>query len=229
MPVFYAAYTFISEPETYWWPLNREVPIAFSSSLLWANIVGYVVPTVLMFIPWSSPYAVQNFEALWQASPMFVPLFCQILGYFRAPSSSDEPAKKGNRDFPDVAYLKNIYVVTGALGLLLHVFCAVKISASHDVSFDSVFWPNFSPQPKPLGEGLRAIFMADFWGFYIATYIWLCMAVWDVKRVGRTRVNVVKASILIAIGHLLIGPGASMSAVWYWRENALAKQMFPRV
>jgi hypothetical protein len=103
----------------------------------------------------------------------------------------------------------------------------VKISASDDISWTSVFWPDFSPQSKPLGEGLRSIFLADFWGFHTATYVWLCMAVWDIKRVGRTVTDVAKASILIAAGNLVVGPGATMSAVWYWRENALAKQIFP--
>ncbi|KIW73680.1 hypothetical protein PV04_01778 [Phialophora macrospora] len=34
MPLYYACYTYVSEPETYWWPLNRPVPIQFAMSLL---------------------------------------------------------------------------------------------------------------------------------------------------------------------------------------------------
>jgi hypothetical protein len=52
------------------------------------------------------------------------------------------------------------------------------------------------------------------------------MAVWDLKRVGRTTVNVRRVTALIALGHAIIGPGAAMSAVRWWRECALAKTSF---
>jgi hypothetical protein len=229
MPIYYAAYTYVSEPETYWWPLNREVPIQFAASLTWAITIGYALPTVLMFLPWKDPYTLQNFEALWQASPMLVPLICGILAYFYKKRNNIVPvARKAKQVFPDVQHLKTLYVFTGALGLVLHVYCLAKILASSDMSMASVFWPDFAAQPKALGEGLRAIFLADFWGFHVATYAWLCMAAWDLKRMGRTAVDVGKSSALIALSCLVVGPGATMSAVWYWREGALAETCFAR-
>lgn len=229
MPIYYAVYTFISEPETYWWPLNREVKLQHAASLLWANILGYVLPTLLMFTPWKSPFAIQNFESLWQVSPMLVPLICATLASLYAKKNNvvDTP-KKAKQMFPDLPYLKNIYLVTGCLGFALHVYCMVKIVRSPSMTLASVFWPDFSAQLKPFGEGLRLIFLADFWGFYVATCAWLCMAVWDLKRVGRTDVNVRKASGLILLSHFVLGPGATMSAVWSWREDVLAKTCFTK-
>ncbi|KAL6406619.1 FAD-binding domain containing protein [Ilyonectria robusta] len=227
MPIYYAVYTYISEAETYWWPLNREVQIQFASSLLPAVLIGYTLPTILMFIPWNSPNTVQNLESLWQVSPMLVPLMCGILGhlYTRRHSLVQTP-KKANQLFPDVPHLNMVYVVTGVLGLVLHVYCVAKITLSPNISLASVFWPDFTGQSKSFGQGLIALFLADFWGFHIATYAWLCMAVWDLKRMGRTAVNVGNASTIIALSSLIIGPGATMSAVWYWRENALARTCF---
>jgi hypothetical protein len=227
MPIYYAVYTYISEQETYWWPLNREVPTQSAVSLIWANMIGYTFPTILMFSPWSDPYSVQNFEALWQFSPMLVPLLCNIFGGFYSRNNNHgQTPRKAKQAFPDLPHLKKLYVVSGLLGLSLHVYCIAKIVTSSDLSLTSVFWPDFTAQPKTLGEGLRALFLADFWGFEAATYGWLCMAVWDVKRVGRTRVDIRKASALIAVASLIVGPGAAMSAVWYWREGALAMTSF---
>lgn len=227
MPIYYAVYTFISESETYWWPLNREVRPEFATSLKWAVNIGYTLPTILMFAPWISPYTIQNFESLWQVSPMLVPTLCSVLGYYyRKTHGISNTSRTAKQTFPDLSELKKLYVMTGALGVALHVYCISKIVLSPDLNLASVFWPDFSAQAKPFGEGLRSLFMADFWGFYIATYGWLCMAVWDLKRVGRTTVNVRKISALIALGHAIIGPGATMSAVWYWRESALAKTSF---
>lgn len=229
MPIYYAAYTFVSEPETYWWPLNREVPVQFAASLIWAVVIGYVLPTVLMFVPWKDPYTLQNFEALWQVSPMLVPLMCSGLAYvYKKRNNIVFEPRKAKASFPDVAHLKTLYLVTGSLGLMLHVYCLTKILASPNLSMASVFWPDFSAQPKALGEGLRTIFLADFWGFHVATYAWLCMAAWDLKRMGRTAVDVGKSSALIALSSIVVGPGATMSAVWYWRESALAETCFAK-
>jgi hypothetical protein len=229
MPIHYAIYTYISEPETYWWPLNREVKIQHATSLIWAVMVGYTLPTILMFIPWKDPNTMQNFEALWQVCPMIVPLICGILGYFYVRRHSLKPVSPAAKQvFPDIAHLKMLYVVSGVLGLVLHFYCLARICSSPNISLTSVFWPDFSAQRKAFGEGLRALFLTDFWGFYVATYAWLCMAVWDVKRMGRTAADIGKSSALIALSSFVIGPGATMSAVWYWRESALAKTGFAR-
>jgi len=227
MPIYYAVYTYISEPETYWWPLNREVKIQHATSLVWAVIIGYLLPTILMFLPWKDPNTIQNFEALWQLSPMLVPLICNIRGYLYAKKHNLKPVSPSAKQvFPDIAHLKKLYIISGTLGFLLHVYCLARISSSPSVTLGAVFWPDFSPQPKALGEGLISLFLTDFWGFHLATYVWLCMAVWDVKRMGRTTAGIGRSSALIALSSLVIGPGATMSAVWYWREGALAKTGF---
>lgn len=227
MPIYYAVYTYFSEPETYWWPLNREVPIQYAASLMWAVMIGYALPTVLMFLPWTDANTIQNFETLWQVSPMLVPLFCSVLGYVYVKQHNIKPVSRvAKQAFPDVAHLKKLYVVSGALGVLLHIYCVARIFSSSEISFASVFWSDLSMQPKPFGEGLLALFLTDFWGFFAATYAWLCMAVWDLRRMGRTDVDTAKASAIIALSNVAIGPGATMSAVWYWREVALARTSF---
>jgi hypothetical protein len=227
MPIYYAAYTFVSDPETYWWPLNREVPIQYARSLIWAIMIGYTLPTILMFWPWESPYAIQNFESLWQPCPVFVPIICSSLGYYYVKKNKLVPVSRTAKEsFPDLPHLKLIYVITGALGFMLHSYTIIKILSSSELSLKSVFWPDFAAQPKDFGEGLRALFLVDFWGFHVASYAWLCMGVWDLKRMGRSAVDMGKASALIALSSFIIGPGATMSAVWYWRENALARTSF---
>lgn len=230
MPVYYAVYTYMSEPETYWWPLNREVKIQHAQSLIWAIIIGYTLPTIFLFVPWGNAVTIQNFAALWQISPMLVPLICSILGSSYAKLHNLKPvSRRANEVFPDLVHLKRLYIVTGVLGLVLHAYCITRITSSSDMSLKSVFWPDFSVQRRPFGQGLQVLFLTDFWGFYIASHAWLCMAVYDVKRMGRTTVALGKACALITLSAFIIGPGATMSAVWYWREKALAKTSFAKV
>ncbi|KIX00082.1 uncharacterized protein Z518_10219 [Rhinocladiella mackenziei CBS 650.93] len=177
MPIYYAAYTYVSKPETYWWPLNREVPIQFANSLMRAVMIGFTLPTILIFIPWKDPYTIQAFESLWQPSPMFVPFICSVLGYVYVKRHNlKQVSGKAADPFPDVPILQNLYIVSGILSVLLHIYSLAKIVSSPNLSLMSVFWPDFTAQPKAFGEGLRALFLADFWGFYAAMYGWLCMA-----------------------------------------------------
>jgi hypothetical protein len=228
MPLYYAAYTWASDAKPYWWPLSREVPAWYARTLLPAIIIGYAVPTVLMFMPWKNPVWIQNFEAMWQPSPMFVPLLTVIFAKiycWRYPQKKNPPTPNA-RDVPaDLTYLTRIYVVTGMMGAILHfgVMFQLLTSTDRNHKLTTVFYPDFGAEKKSLSEGLRSVFMADFWGFYVASYIWCCSAVWDLKRVGRTTVDVGKASALIFLANIVVGPGAALSGVWYWREVAMAR------
>ncbi|KAH6977419.1 hypothetical protein BKA56DRAFT_674234 [Ilyonectria sp. MPI-CAGE-AT-0026] len=234
MPIYYAVYTWISDVESYWSPLKRFVPIEYAKTLLAANFLGYILPTILMFIPWSNPYTIQNFEALWQVSPMLVPLFAMIFGTIYAwqnPKPSEEKLTPPSKGEPfDLVSLKLIYVVTGACGVFLHWGIMIKLLTSIDpgLTFGSVFLPDWSATAKPLGEGIKNLFLADFWGYYLASYVWCASAVWDLNRVGQTDVDITTASVAILAGHFIIGPGAAMSAVWYYREDAMALHIVPR-
>lgn len=228
MPLYYSAYTFISDAEPYWWPLSREVPIHHAKALLPAILIGYAVPTVLMFTPWKSPTTIQNFAALWQVSPMLVPMLTVIFGmiYTRLNVQKGTPKpREADEEFADVPYLKRVYVVVFVLGSMLHVGVISQIwwSADPELTMASVFSPDFSATAKSLGEGLRALFMADFWAFWIASYVWCASSVWDLKRVGRTNAHVGKASALIFLANFVVGPGAAMAGTWYWRESAMAR------
>lgn len=227
MPLYYIAYTLSSDTEPYWWPLRREVPARYVVSILPAILVGYVLPTILMFAPWTNPLTIQNFTALYQISPMLLPVLIFVFAFFynrihplknqQTPNAADVP-----RDFPN---LKAIYLVTFILGVVLHatIMFSLLTSSNPELSLCSVFIPDFTAQTKALGEGLRDLFLADFWAFFFASYVFCCQAVWDIKRVGRTTVDIGKASALILLANFVVGPGAAMVGCWYWRELAMAR------
>ncbi|KAF7557439.1 hypothetical protein G7Z17_g749 [Cylindrodendrum hubeiense] len=233
MPLYYAVYTWISDVEPYWWPLRRAVPLQNAKVLLAASLIGYFLPTILMFFPWGSSEAAQYTETFWQPSPIYVPLLSTALGAVYRFLNPDRPGEKTcprAKDKPaDVALLKQVYAVTGILGVLLHWYVLFGTLNSHYVSLVSVFVPDFSLYPMPLADGAHNIFLVDFWGFVVASYVWCVAAVWDLKRVGRTTANVTKAGLVILAAHFLLGPGAAMSAVWYWREEVMAIRIFSSV
>ncbi|KAL5350738.1 hypothetical protein ACLOAV_004307 [Pseudogymnoascus australis] len=228
MPLYYAAYTLVSESESYWWPLSREVPIQYADSMIWAVMIGYTLPTIVMFIPWKDPFTLQNIEACWQLSPMLVPLLCTIFAYFYPSQRSNAAQKprKANEPPADIEPLQRLYAVTGILGVLFHIYCVFRAFYDPELSISAVFWPDFVTQEKTLGEGVKFMFLIDVWALEVATYVWSCQALWDLKRVGRSRANIPKAAALIAVSTVILGPGATLCAVWYWRETKLAQTSF---
>lgn len=228
MPIYYAVYTFISDAESYWWSLNRRIPMEHSKTILPATLIGYALPTILMFVHWDHPSTAQNFEVLWQFAPMLVPFLLTVSGAVYRRLYKIKSLASVSDYSEDIPYLKNLYAITGILGVILHFTIMAKLlgSSAPNISVRSVFGPDFAPGPKSLGEGLRNLFLVDFLGFVLATYVWCVSAVWDLKRVGRTTVHVGKASLLLLVAHVFIGPGAVHSAVWYWREERLGRTMF---
>ena len=226
MPLYFAIYTALSNKDTYWWPLSREVPLHYAQSILPAVIFGYVVPTLGMFWKWSNPLVAQGFTAFWQPSPAYVQVLIVLLAYsyqYIRPVAAHQ-YRKAHAELPDMRYLKQVYAITFFLGLILHVAVVFGLLLTSDphLSLSSVFKPDWSAVEQTPGEGLRNLWLADFYGFFLASTIWTISAVWDIKRVGRTTVNVYNAAAGILLANILVGPGATMSGVWYWREIAMA-------
>ncbi|OBT85989.1 hypothetical protein VE02_06384 [Pseudogymnoascus sp. 03VT05] len=191
-------------------------------------MIGYTLPTIILFIPWTDPFTLQNIEACWQLSPMLVPLLCTIFAYFHPSqrSKATQQSQKANKTPPDIEPLKRLYVVTGIAGVLFHVYCVARAFYDPELSLSSVFWPDFFTQKKTLGEGVKFMFLIDVWALEVATYVWSCQEVWDLKRVGRSNAHIPKAAALIAMSTVVLGPGATLCAVWHWRETRLAQTSF---
>lgn len=58
-PLYYAAYIWASADENYWWPLSRQVPTPYAKTILPALLLGYLLPTLLMLLPYSAPSVLQ--------------------------------------------------------------------------------------------------------------------------------------------------------------------------
>lgn len=134
-----------SNAEPYLWPLSRLVPAHYVKVILPSVVIGYVLPTMIMFVPWTSQATTQTFEAVWWASPMITSLLTFVGGMLlkklvpppiKTPHAADEPK--------DLPYLKRIYFTTFTIGVALHlgVSFGVFLSSNPNISLSSVFIPN---------------------------------------------------------------------------------------
>jgi hypothetical protein len=223
MPIWFAAYTWKSDSEHYWGPLSREIPLTYARFILPAVLIGYLLPTILMFWPWESLSTAQAMTAFWQPAPIVVQILVMIFAFLQGTRSSSH-TKAANLKPKDLEYLRVIYSVAFALGVVLHVAVVYILATSSDpdLTFQAVFKPNWTIGRQTYGEGLRNLWLPDFYGLFVASTFFCCAAVWDLNRVGKTTVNTFKAYFVLLVATVLVGPGAMMIGCWYWRELAMA-------
>ncbi|ATZ46386.1 hypothetical protein BCIN_01g09920 [Botrytis cinerea B05.10] len=226
-PIFYTAYTLFSNAEPYWWPLSRLVPAHYMKVILPCILFCYALPTLLLFLPSQSqslPLTL-TLDSLFRYTPILTSLLTLLTSTIlkklippptATPTASHTPA--------DIPHLRTLYLTTFILGLLLHITILAQILFSNNpiLSLPSIFLPN-TPITNTSTPNLHSYFLVEFWSFYLATYIWCCNAVWDIKRVGRTTVDVGKAAVLLLLANVAVGPGAALVGCWYWREAQMAR------
>ncbi|KAK7894825.1 hypothetical protein LTR67_005564 [Exophiala xenobiotica] len=229
VPLYYLAYLRDSRGSQYWSAESRRVPLAYAKALLPALIIGYLVPTILMFLPYSEEnyWTTQGTVALWQPSPWFVNAILWACSSFYARSGTE--AEESVSTLADVKYLGSIYSVAFIASAIAHVvtMSVCLFSGDWQHSFGHVFVPDNITHDTPLSDALRMIFQVDFWIISAASLVWAYVAVWDLKRIGKTNVSLIQTAAAILLGSIVVGPAAAVTGVWYWREHIMAKKMSP--
>ncbi|KAF7929356.1 uncharacterized protein EAE98_005274 [Botrytis deweyae] len=224
-PIFYTAYTLFSNAEPYWWPLSRLVPAHYMKAILPCLLLCYIIPTLLLILPLPLPLTLtQIFPLLPPLTTLLTFLSSTILKTLIPPPTQTPTA---SHTPTDIRPLRTLYLSTFILGLLLHLTSLIYIFLVPNplLSLSSIFLPTLSNTtlsnipPSPL----HTYFLINFWSFHLATYIMCCNAVWDIKRVGRTTIDVGKAAALLLLANVLVGPGAALVGCWYWREVQMAR------
>ena len=190
--------------------------------MLPAIVFLYIIPTIAIWYPADKSIStLQSVLAFWQFTPIFVniPLWLVSL-----TSSLNTTNQKKNAD---VFHLRIMYAVLFFFSVAVHWYSIYGISVSEhpDANYARVFIPSTYTWSKDIPWGLLWIFQWDWIVIGIMYIIPSWVAACDVQRMkkGEASLENVFESILmimtIAIGG---GPGAALSAVWFWREGNLA-------
>jgi len=201
--------------------------LSSAKALLPALVIGYLVPTTLVFLPYSAPnmWTTQAMVALWQPSPWFVDSLIWVFSklYSKSGSSTGPEKPRGSGRTADVPYLTRIYTVTFTVATLSHLMVVYLCLFSTDIehSFQHLFFPpatKYITVNMSFTQSMLVIFQADFWIIFAASLVWAYMAIWDLKRIGKADVNLLQAGMIMLAGTIVVGPAATVAGVWYWRE-----------
>ncbi|KEF58274.1 uncharacterized protein A1O9_06200 [Exophiala aquamarina CBS 119918] len=227
IPLYYIAYLYESRGVKYWATSQRVVPLNYAKALLPALVIGYLIPTLALFINDSDPEQKrkQFLIFVWQPTPLYVNGILLLLSRFLS-SGSPAPAKKESASSaPDVKYLNTIYVAAFTATAAAHIatFYIILTSADPQHSFTHVFVKPHEWGQSGVTKGLHAVFQADYWIIFLASLVWAYLAVLDLRRLGKTNVSLFTSGTLIVIGSVAVGPAAVLAGVWYWRESVMVK------
>ncbi|KAI1081345.1 hypothetical protein F5B20DRAFT_61567 [Whalleya microplaca] len=222
MPLYYAASVYSSSGDAYY-TSGREVPQSYALTILPSAVLGYLVPTILMYLPWSSIGTTQQLVAFWQVSFLFVNVLLFAFSFLVPVSTSPLPKK---RNTADLKPLKSIYLVAALVSAITHLgtLYTCLTSPHPQLSLRYVFVPTQTTWKDSTAQGLHYIFQWDWWGAYASSLLWCWVAAWDVQRLEGRALGVVQLVLIacrIAVVAVLAGPGAAMAVVWSWREERL--------
>ncbi|ETN46470.1 uncharacterized protein HMPREF1541_00655 [Cyphellophora europaea CBS 101466] len=219
IPLYYLCYTWIAARPDYW-TASRDVPVAKAKTLLPALVFGFLMPTLVTWYPHNAfdIDTLQKLVAFWQITPFVVNILWLIFStIYRAFHGKQIEQKHGDVRPLTVVYLLS-FVVSAAAHLATLYLCYT--SADPTISFDFVFTPRQVQNPS-MAEGLHFTFIVDYWIIFISTMIWCLQAQLEITALGRTNLRAFQTVVYIVIGSIVLGPGAVLSAVWWWRESRI--------
>ncbi|QGA18409.1 hypothetical protein EYB26_006094 [Talaromyces marneffei] len=221
-PIYAALSVFWSTPL----PTRRFVKLGVAHALIPALILGYVLPTALIL---SGTLDIAKWATWAPRVYKFAPVFVGGLAFFFAylgqiwNSRYQTPKDQEQSEFEcykaqDVPTLKSAYLFAFFLQAMVHItLLAFAYNELRTVAFQS-YW---NSNHKTIHQAID-LFWSDP---EIAFATWLISniySIWDLRCFGyiKTRDCIIGALNVVA-GQLLVGPGATWAALWYWREGVI--------
>jgi hypothetical protein len=155
----------------------------------------------------------------WQPFPIYAATLQRDLGRIRQDTTYEDRVNEPEANMP---YLRRIYGFAGVAAACAYLYVRFNSPVSPtEVFFKGVTNPSAA---VPLVQTLAKFLRYDQIAALSASTIWTMLSFHDLKRGGKLTTNWSKIVGAYAGIMLVAGPGAAMSAMWAWREEALAKR-----
>jgi hypothetical protein len=216
IPLWYLFFTFSTATSKYWSNAS-EMSSQRSRTLLPALLVGYLLPTMLMYAPNIDIMTRQFFVAFWQPSPIFVNIIWVSLSAILLGKERRGPSDS-------ISYIKATYAASTAISALVHigVIAACLTSNNPDLSIAKVLLPG-TRDHNSMSKAMHFIFKADYWIIVGAALTSCVVAAWDLKYLRTSKAGFIRPVALLIAAAVAVGPGAAYSAFWYFREKQMHK------
>jgi hypothetical protein len=215
-PLYFILTLLTSDNPIYQRTSGRIVDSAIAKAAMPALGLGFIIPSVLMFVPFS-PGVWPAKIAILRLAPIAVgPLAAFIAGRIRSREGPQEPDPHQLKMFEngDLPWLQASYAAVFLVTGVFHIWTMASILSSSRLSVMSVFWTNV---------------VSDFFKWDLAIYaaclaIWCVQSVFDMRRMGYiTSSTTWMAAMAVTASTVAVGPASTYSGLWFWRERTIAR------
>ncbi|KAF2189347.1 FAD binding domain-containing protein [Zopfia rhizophila CBS 207.26] len=239
-PLYFLASIWSTSRTTYDTDVNHHIPESVAQAILPATLIGYGIPTLLIFIPYFPKAHLQNLVALWQFAAILVRFLIIGLSYVYEWRNKKVSTSQVSPDFAiyslqDGHHLKKAYKVIFLLCLLYHLLVASYISFSRipALSFVRLLFPGSnSPEefPESLAAGMFTFLKWDHLFAIMAVVLYGLYSLYELRCSGLVTTKQALAAMCAYLGaQIPVGPGAAIIALWWWREKALRGREWNRL
>ncbi|KAF2014167.1 FAD binding domain-containing protein [Aaosphaeria arxii CBS 175.79] len=218
--------------------VGRHVPRTIAMSILPSILLGFVLPTLLMFIPSLPTSLHQGIQLEWQFTAILVSILIQMLstryGRLVTTESSDEKAVTQSvaeyyrSKAADLPHLFTAYRAIFAFATFCHVvFIAVGLfSTNPRLWLLRMLIPSLDLPDQAQDSCFVGAFISLKWNFIfavIATLLHGLYTIFDLRSRGLiTTESACKAIATLGGAQIIVGPGAALVGLWGWREKKIA-------
>jgi hypothetical protein len=213
-----------SSQKDYWSPAATHVTASYAKALLPSLIIGYLLPTILMYLPFDL-YVTQGLIAFWQITPLVVNLLLFVIStaYGNGPAASKKAASPAPNN---IKHLDRLYITCMAVSAITYIGTVLTCLLSTDphISLIPALLSVPASDRKSMAGAFHYIFQVDYWTIYAAVVAGAYLSLWDLKRTGQTNLSLKNAAVGMGIAVIFVGPAATVAGVWYVREHIMAQK-----
>jgi hypothetical protein len=226
IPLYYLAYMWESAHKDYWSPASRHISTSYAKALLPSLLIGYLFPTILMYLPFPDPdlRINQALVALWQFSPLLVNLLLRL----SSTSFGKDTALSTKNPSPvtdDLKYLDRLYITCFIVSAIAHISTILAcLYSTPEISLTTTLLRVPTANRLSLSGGLHYIFQVDFLIIFLAALAGSFLTLCDLKRTGHSDLSLTKSAVAMLAGVVCVGPAAVVSGVWYVRDHIMAQK-----
>ncbi|KAI1140075.1 FAD binding domain protein [Hypoxylon sp. FL0543] len=217
-------------------PTGRALPVNVAKALIPAITLGFVIPTIFVFVPTPDVRVRQHWFALWQFAPLLfnwlTSIFAAVIKRWQRGNKSvaeyEEEHDKDCYKKEEVPILKTVYVYAFMAQAIAHVSTLLYGWTHPVISIAETFFGLNNPLEPNWNLPTIHAEVASFlkYDMVIATVAFASSnlySIWDLRRLGYIKTGeAVKAALAVIAGQFLVGSGATWAGLWYWREGKLA-------
>ena len=224
MPTYYGMHLLFSSTKSIR-PLDVPSILILPISIM----LGYILPTVLMSLPWLDPSVHQYLVAIWQVFPLWITMLQYALKKAYSYLSHHHKSEIGRFPASEIKSLDRVYRFSFAPAMLTQVLtvgliaCAqsdapFNLLSDHDITFCGVFLPpNFRQevQIRDMIQGAHGMFQYDQYVGSLAAIVWAVTVRLDASEASMSFRQLVELTLQVISYTLLAGPaGAIIILLW---------------